>query len=204
MPQATGEDREEYRKRFGDIGCEHAEAALKARGYTLTKDWEWLAPAGHIPTEGECFWMGFLVDEWDYGYLQWVPAGEPTEKGGGRLMSPALSYIGFARLRPGRIHLYRPRCRRKMSNVERCEHDPPKATLAATRCGRCSVGDKENDTAYRDAQGRMVCGFCGRWSCERADGDRRCDERLINARVSAALTPLDPPGEPKGTGEEGR
>lgn len=69
MPQATDEDRSRYRVRFGDIGCEHAVKELETRGYRLTDGWDWKAPQGHEPTEEELFWLGFLVDEWDFGWL---------------------------------------------------------------------------------------------------------------------------------------
>jgi hypothetical protein len=68
MPQASDEDRERYRRRFGDIGCEHAVAELERRGYVLTRGWDWIAP--HRPTEEELFWIGFLIHEWDFGGLQ--------------------------------------------------------------------------------------------------------------------------------------
>lgn len=68
MPQAADEDRDKYRARFGDIGCEHAIAELKQRGYVLTPQWEWKLPnPEHEPTDDELFWIGFLVDEWDFG-----------------------------------------------------------------------------------------------------------------------------------------
>jgi len=58
-------------------------------------------------------------------------------------------------------------------------YDPPTATLAVVRCPECSSGDKGSDTVFRDAQGREVCNFCGRWRCERVGGTAECDERLI-------------------------
>jgi len=69
MPQATEEDRAKYSERFGDIDCNHACAELKRRGYILSRDFRWHAPKGHTPTEDEAFWIGFLVDEWDFGGL---------------------------------------------------------------------------------------------------------------------------------------
>lgn len=68
MPQASDADRARYVERFGDIGCEHAVAELERRGYVLTKGWEWIAT--HQPTDEELFWLGFLVSEWDFGWLR--------------------------------------------------------------------------------------------------------------------------------------
>ncbi len=69
MPQASDEDRAQYRKRFGDIDCNHATEELHRRGYLLTADWQWIPPDRHTPTDEELFWMGFLVDEWDFGWI---------------------------------------------------------------------------------------------------------------------------------------
>lgn len=78
MPQASETDRERYRAQFGDLGCEHAQRELESRGYVLTDCWEWRLPnPEHEPTDEELFWLGFLVDEWDYG--GW--AAPPTEEG---------------------------------------------------------------------------------------------------------------------------
>lgn len=69
MPQASSIDRRRYESRFGDIGPEHAIAELERRGYTLLSTFCWEPPAGHDPTKEERFWIGFLVDEWDFGGL---------------------------------------------------------------------------------------------------------------------------------------
>ncbi len=70
MPQATDADRARYKQTFPDIGCEHAMQALEERGFKLTKQWNWIPPEGHKPTENELFWIGFLIDEWDFGGLE--------------------------------------------------------------------------------------------------------------------------------------
>lgn len=78
MPQATDEDRERYKRAFPDIGCEHAVAELRKRGFELTEDYDWIAP--RRPSEEETFWIGFLMDEWDFG--GWEMAGSYRVKRG--------------------------------------------------------------------------------------------------------------------------
>ena len=69
MPQASDKDREEYRKKFGDIGCEHGIKYLRERGWILNKDWTWKSPCNLFPpNKEELFILGFLVDEWDFGW----------------------------------------------------------------------------------------------------------------------------------------
>lgn len=99
-------------------------------------------------------------------------------------MSRPLPYVGFAPLRPGRIHMLCPRCGRKQSNMPREKYDPPTAVLVRIHCEKCSAGGKDGDQNFRDAHGRDVCGFCGRARCERAGGAWNCDERLIAKRVA--------------------
>ncbi len=70
MPQASDRDRIRYKTYFPDIGCEHAMQVLEERGFKLTKQWNWIQPKGHEPTEDELFWIGFLIDEWDFGGLE--------------------------------------------------------------------------------------------------------------------------------------
>ena len=92
------------------------------------------------------------------------------------------SFVGYAPLRSGRIHLFCPACKRKMSNTPRHDHlprDPPTAVLAHVLCERCSVGCKDSDQSFMDGRGRWLCSYCGRHSCERMAGIKRCDERLI-------------------------
>jgi hypothetical protein len=86
-----------------------------------------------------------------------------------------LSYVGYAKLRPGRIHLFCPGCHRKMSNMPRDKYDPPKAVLCHVFCDSCSVGGKDSSQRFLDAAGRELCNFCGLRSCLRS----ACDERLI-------------------------
>ena len=66
---ALPSEADRYAKRFGSIDCGKAMAELERRGYTLTDKWEWIAPLAHVPTEEELFWIGFLVDDWDFGGL---------------------------------------------------------------------------------------------------------------------------------------
>ena len=75
-----------------------------------------------------------------------------------------LPWAGFAPLRKGRIHVFCPRCHRKMSNAERGKYDPPRATLVHTLCERCGQGGKEAAEWFYDARGRAIS-----WAeCERA------------------------------------
>lgn len=68
MPQATDQDRERYKKMFHTIDAGPGIKLLVARGYTLTKGWEWLLPEGQANVksdENDVIW--FLIDEWDFG-----------------------------------------------------------------------------------------------------------------------------------------
>lgn len=65
-------------------------------------------------------------------------------------------FIGYRRLKPGRIHLYCPKCKRKVSNAQRSEHDPPNAHLLHYPCDKCSMGDKVDMNDYMDAEGRWL------------------------------------------------
>ena len=68
-----------------------------------------------------------------------------------------MSYVGFAKLRPGRIHLFCPRCHRKLSNMPRDEHDPKTAVLAHVFCERCGNGGKDEGYAvFFNARGKRV------------------------------------------------
>jgi hypothetical protein len=62
---------------------------------------------------------------------------------------------GFAKLKAGCIHLECPACGRKMSNVPRCDWDPPDAVLAVLLCdkSKCSAGCKDSGADYYDANG---------------------------------------------------
>lgn len=74
-----------------------------------------------------------------------------------------LDYIGFKPHKAGRIHLFCPNCRRKMSNVIRTEYDPKRAVLAHLPCERCSIGCKvDGPSLYLDAAGRAI----NRWEEE--------------------------------------
>ena len=67
-----------------------------------------------------------------------------------------LPWAGFAPLRKGRIHVFCPKCHRKLSNAQRGKYDPPKATLVRTWCQRCGNGGKESDEIFYDARGREI------------------------------------------------
>lgn len=66
-------------------------------------------------------------------------------------------YIGFHKLRPGRIHAFCPRCGRKYSNLPREPYDPPEAVLMHIVCDRCGHGCKvDGPDMYLTADGRKV------------------------------------------------
>jgi len=71
-------------------------------------------------------------------------------------MGEHLEYIGYRKLRSGRIHIYCPHCGRKTSNVFRQEFDPPAAVLVHEACEKCSQGCKGCISDYLDADGRWV------------------------------------------------
>lgn len=66
------------------------------------------------------------------------------------------AWAGYAKLRPGRIHVFCPKCRRKLSNAVRGKFDPPRAELVQTHCERCGQGGKEADETFFDGRGRRV------------------------------------------------
>lgn len=104
-----------------------------------------------------------------------------------------LDYVGFAKLRPGRIHIYCPGCGRKQSNCHRTEGpgnvaDPPTAVLAHIYCDKHDTGCGGDFTRFLDAEGRFLCGYCGRHDCQDGGrGERECDEALVNAAVTSRL-----------------
>jgi hypothetical protein len=61
-------------------------------------------------------------------------------------------YVGYSKLRLGRIHLYCPACGRKMSNVRRTSLDPPTAVLSHVFC----CGDSDGPSTYLDAEGNFI------------------------------------------------
>lgn len=104
-------------------------------------------------------------------------------------------YVGYAKLRPGRIHLFCPGCKRKQSNVPRnvggsFPDDPPRAVLAHVHCEKCSVGSKDSSTIYLSAHGLELCSYCGE-RCEKVGMRRRCNERLINEAVNRGIVARD-------------
>ena len=81
--------------------------------------------------------------------------------GGARILereveTAIVDYIGFRRLRAGRIHLYCPQCGRKQSNARRSEEDPVTATLMEVLCERCDAGNKDSGVTYRNRLGKVV------------------------------------------------
>jgi len=67
-----------------------------------------------------------------------------------------MDYVGFGRLKPGRIHIWCPVCKRRMSNAKRTQHDPRRAVLLQVTCPRCPDDSKDWAGWYLDAQGRYV------------------------------------------------
>ena len=74
MPSAT----EALRAKWGggadhDSRIEKAAHYLTQRGYLLMEDYHWELPSrGHVPTEEECSAVLYMMQEWDYGSLNWV------------------------------------------------------------------------------------------------------------------------------------
>ena len=64
-----------------------------------------------------------------------------------------VEYASFHKLRPGRIHLYCPKCGRKASNLQRAEHA---AVLAHVWCERCINGGFDSSPVYLDARGHFL------------------------------------------------
>lgn len=67
-----------------------------------------------------------------------------------------MEWAGFKLLRKDRIHVWCPRCHRKVSNAHRGEYDPPRATLVHTWCERCGAGGKDSPETFFDARGREI------------------------------------------------
>jgi ribosomal protein L37E len=68
----------------------------------------------------------------------------------------SLEWAGYHKLRAGKIHVYCPHCGRKVSNAERGEFDPPRATLVHTWCDRCGSGGKDSPETFFDANGKEI------------------------------------------------
>jgi ribosomal protein L37E len=75
-----------------------------------------------------------------------------------------LPWAGFSPLRKGRIHVFCPRCHRKVSNAIRGEYDPLRATLVHTWCDRCGQGGKDAPEYFYATDGKEI----SRKECERA------------------------------------
>jgi hypothetical protein len=67
-----------------------------------------------------------------------------------------LEWAGFAPWRSGRIHIFCPTCRRRLSNAERTDVDPPNAVLVHIWCERCSAGCKTDLGDYFDRDGHVI------------------------------------------------
>lgn len=65
MPQAS----EELRAKWHGPDDRYVLGYLDGRGYTLTKDWNWIAPPGVTPTVRDLSAIAFMTNEWDYGVL---------------------------------------------------------------------------------------------------------------------------------------
>lgn len=65
-------------------------------------------------------------------------------------------YIGYEKLKQGRIHLYCPGCGRKMSNTQKADYDPSKAHICHVYCDNCSVGHKDSVINYLDIDGKFI------------------------------------------------
>lgn len=74
-----------------------------------------------------------------------------------------LPWAGFHPLRKGRIHVFCPRCHRKVSNAFRGEYDPPRSTLVHEFCDKCGAGGKDCYSVFYDAKGKQISGE----ECER-------------------------------------
>jgi hypothetical protein len=57
----------ELHEKWKDDG--NATEYLEKRGYTLTRQWEWIKPKDHEPTDEEKEAIYYLIVEWDYGGL---------------------------------------------------------------------------------------------------------------------------------------
>ena len=65
MPSAT----DELRAAFPG-SSDQAIAELQAAGFILTNQWTWIVPIGHMPTQRELDAMTYLVQEWDFGWIE--------------------------------------------------------------------------------------------------------------------------------------
>jgi hypothetical protein len=78
------------------------------------------------------------------------------------MASDVLPYVGFSKLRPGRIHVYCPSCGRKQSNAHRspasqfCPADPDDAVLVHVYCEKCDQGCKDAPVTFFDANGKRI------------------------------------------------
>ncbi len=66
------------------------------------------------------------------------------------------NWAGFKTLRRGRIHVFCPKCKRRLSNMPRQDHDPKSSELVHCWCDRCSSGCKETPEYHFNNRGRRV------------------------------------------------
>jgi hypothetical protein len=76
MPQAP----EALRQRWGHYDAVNSgdlvvSQFLESHGYKLLRNFEWLVPEGHQPTEDELSAIDYMAYEWDYG--GWTRTEEP-------------------------------------------------------------------------------------------------------------------------------
>lgn len=62
MPQATNEQRARW-----PGSDQQAIKFLEDAGYVLTRNWKWIIPKNHKPTEREYDAMDYMCNEWDFG-----------------------------------------------------------------------------------------------------------------------------------------
>ena len=65
-------------------------------------------------------------------------------------------WAGFKPLRAGHIHVFCPKCRRRMSNVPKLPDDPDKAELVHEWCDRCSSGCKDTPAYFFNGRGKRI------------------------------------------------
>ena len=64
MPSATNEQRDRWESDSDAISY------LESRGYSIAKGWTWKKPTpAHVPTSMEIDALGYLINEWDFGWL---------------------------------------------------------------------------------------------------------------------------------------
>lgn len=72
MPQASDDLRDLMRLMFGEAVSDGPPTDyLTSKGYSLNPDWTWKLPKpDHYVLEKEELCLRFLVDEWDFGWIE--------------------------------------------------------------------------------------------------------------------------------------